>query len=720
NVQSPYESTGGYNSMHVTALGPIIESIEHLRELRPEVYPREKYPALTETRRYHNVFDFCMDSVTIGRSFPEIGDTGSYPEYSELPRITFHSASLDAFEHAYEVFEDPKFAWALARHPNWSPSSDFPFAREQIEAEAAKWPDDWNDASSLHDGYGIGISRGGTGDDRRALWLRYGRARSHTQDDIMDMGLDAFRGKILSHMGYPRNWGQWEGLWSSHNLARQFDPYQSQVATAQLLADAGPAHVTEARSHAHFEFADDGSRHEPMPDYWQRRMLAIVDVSPTEFYCLDFYRISGGDEHWWAFHCQEGEYATEGIDLTAQDGGTLAGPDVPYGDEEWMKAHGCSLHPTYGWRGINFTFPHLYNVQRGRAERPWWGDWDIATGEGLHLRQHILHARAGGAPMEVNITDGRAASGGSPYEMKWIMMHGAGEAPVRTQVLAVLEPYMEQPIIHSAEPLALSGEDEAGFEAGAARIELANGRVDTIFWSANPSVVREADGGFRFAGRFGLYAERDGEPVAISLVGGTVLERNGLGITLDEGEYRGQIVAVDRESETITVSPAPPNASATVGRTIFITNDARRVAYKVLEAREVEDGVELALAMDSRIGTGRVTGAEDHRVLTDTPFRLQRLGYYEGARIVSADGTAEYRINEVRSGSFAMIDPEVHPDATAQALAADFAEGTWFEVRDYGVGDEVVWPMAASVSLTGPNTWDVSTGGEAHLTIPGQ
>jgi hypothetical protein len=48
---APYESTGGYNGMHVSALGPIVNSIEHLRQLRPELYPEAKYPSLTKSRR---------------------------------------------------------------------------------------------------------------------------------------------------------------------------------------------------------------------------------------------------------------------------------------------------------------------------------------------------------------------------------------------------------------------------------------------------------------------------------------------------------------------------------------------------------------------------------------------------------------------------------------------------------------------------------------------
>jgi len=37
--------------------------------------------------------------------------------------------------------------------------------------------------------------------------MTYGRARSHVQDNIMDIGLQAYQGVLLAHMGYPRNWG---------------------------------------------------------------------------------------------------------------------------------------------------------------------------------------------------------------------------------------------------------------------------------------------------------------------------------------------------------------------------------------------------------------------------------------------------------------------------------------------------------------------------------
>jgi len=124
----------------------------------------------------------------------------------------------------------------------------------------------------------------------------------------------------------------------------------------------------------------------------------------------------------------------------------------------------------------------------------------------------------------------------------------------------------------------------------------------------------------------------------------------------------------------------------------------RRIAYKVLGAEKTAEGAKLRLNLDSRIGTGKVTGVGDHRVLTSTPFILHRYRYYHGARLVNAARNAEYRIIEVRSGKWALIDPAIHPEAKADKLKREFPAGSWFEVYDYGVGDEVVWPRVTSVT----------------------
>ena len=197
-----------------------------------------------------------------------------------------------------------------------------------------------------------------------------------------------------------------------------------------------------------------------------------------------------------------------------------------------------------------------------------------------------------------------------------------------------------------------------------------------------------------------------------------MLEKDGLGVRVDQGEYRSDIVAVDHDAHTVTISPAPPSPEALIGRYVFVTNDVRRAGYKVLGAETVPEGVRLSLNNDSFIGMGRVTGAADFKVLTETDFVLHRWGYYEGARLTNEDGSAEYRINEMRSKSAAMIDQHLHPEATAAHLAEQFAEGTWLKVYDYGVGDEVVWPNVVSVVVVDEHVVEVTGAGAISVTLP--
>jgi len=124
----------------------------------------------------------------------------------------------------------------------------------------------------------------------------------------------------------------------------------------------------------------------------------------------------------------------------------------------------------------------------------------------------------------------------------------------------------------------------------------------------------------------------------------------------------------------------------------------------------VPGAAELRLSGDSRIGVGRSTGVSDHPIRTDTSFTLQRFRYYHGARAASGNGSAEYRIVDVRSAKAVFLDGSVHPDAHAAKLATDFPAGSWFEIYDYGVGDEVVWPFAVSVTL--------QPSGEYRITAP--
>lgn len=716
---APYESMGGYNGMHVMGLGPVVESVEHLRSRRPRLYPAERFPSLLG-RRYHAVFDFSMNTVNIGRTFPRVGDEGSHPRMRILPRRTWQNGGAHAFEHAYLMFRDPKFAWALACDPEWQPPAGYPFTRAQVEEAARAWPDDWNDASLLQDGYGLAMLRSGAGDARRALWMTYGRPRGHVHDDIMHIGLDALEGEILGHMGYPRNWSRWEHSWMTQILGRQV-PFADMTGRCELFCDAGPAHVAEAFAQG-FSFDGAAGRVTVDASNTQRRMLALIDVSAGSFYCVDLYRILGGTEHWRSFHCQEGTFTTRGLDLVSQGKGTLAGPGVPYGDPKWLEEHGCS-RDLYGWKGPMYPFPHLYNVRRVRPAGPWSCDWDLKGGTGAHFRLTVARAESGDAgnglhkAPETVLCDGTSPAGGNPYEMPWVLMHSTGGAAHASQAASVMEVYRGEPVASSVRAVAVDGTDEHGLPAYGLEVKTAAG-TDTLLASADAAVERQAACGARSAGRFALIRESTRAVESMVLIGGTLLAKGGFSLRMKDAEFRSTIVAVDREKEEILLAGSPRDPAAMIGRFVSLRNADRQIAYRVQEARLEGPGARLRLEFDSLIGIGRVIGWEPGRVLSDTRFPLQGFRYYHGARIVAETGGEELFLEEIRDREGAWIDTDRHSGLDAAALERRFPRGSWFRVYDYGVGDELVWTLQACLTRAADGRYSLVSTGAAEASLP--
>ena len=64
------------------------------------------------------------------------------------------------------------------------------------------------------------------------------------------------------------------------------------------------------------------------------------------------------------------------------------------------------------------------------------------------------------------------------------------------------------------------------------------------------------------------------------------------------------------------------------------------------------------------------------------------------------------------------MDHKIHPDATADKLRRAFPRDSWFEIHDYGVGDEVVWPYCASVILERPGQYRVTAPVPVKVELP--
>jgi len=112
--------------------------------------------------------------------------------------MAWHSADAASFEHAYRLFRDPKFAWALTHTPAGSPLR-LPLPKSKSNARrpsgrrlerpqhAGRWLRDRHPPRRA-------------GRPEAALWMMYGRRAGHTQDDLLDIGLQGFQGSSPFHM----------------------------------------------------------------------------------------------------------------------------------------------------------------------------------------------------------------------------------------------------------------------------------------------------------------------------------------------------------------------------------------------------------------------------------------------------------------------------------------------------------------------------------------
>lgn len=75
-------------------------------------------------------------------------------------------------------------------------------------------------------------------------------------------------------------------------------------------------------------------------------------------------------------------------------------------------------------------------------------------------------------------------------------------------------------------------------------------------------------------------------------------------------------------------------------------------------------------------------------------------------------------IHSISSKPQSSNDKNAAPDAKADQLASQFPNGSWFEVYDYGVGDDVIWPYSVSVVLSEDGTYQIKSPVPVKISLP--
>ena len=428
-------------------------------------------------------------------------------------------------------------------------------------------------------GYGLTMFRTGEGDDRRAAWLYYGRNGGHGHKDRLNFGM-YYRGMdVLPDLGYPEyadsKWPKRSG-WTkntiSHNTVMVNRRHQdvSWIGHCRFYAASEGVGAIEVGS---------PSVYPETRDY--RRTLAVVDLSASESYLVDVFRVSGGDDHVMSFHSGEGEVVTGGIDLAPQEKGTYAGPDIPFGTHFDGAPDG---------RYVGSGFAYLYEVSLlAWPVSGWWVDWKLKDTWGMQIGEAPVHVRYHALSQ---VDDAALAWGdppqnkpGNPRRLRYVLQHNGG-ADRESLFVSVVEPYSgDAPNLAGVERIDL-GLERGDLTAAAVRVCASDGRVDLILSSDDPERVFDLGGGVKVAARFAVISLQDGAPTAAFLIGGARADLPGGALTVERQAYTGKVIEMHREEigpAWIDVEGDLPLGDRLVGAQLRVQNDGERDACYTIE-----------------------------------------------------------------------------------------------------------------------------------------
>ncbi|PTX64893.1 heparinase II/III-like protein [Melghirimyces profundicolus] len=423
---------------------------------------------------------------------------------------------------------------------------------------------------------------------RRGLWMYYGKnlVGRHGHKDTLNIGYHAFGLDLSPDLGYPDNFKnrtEWVSNTVSHNTVvvdqtKQHDslssiPHHFDSSSRVQLIDVDAPHVY------------------PQTEQY-RRTTAMIRVDDQNSYAVDFFRIQGGDHHHFSFHGAEGLTTVDGLNLTEQKRGTYAGEDVHYGEKEPDQPS--------GWEYAGSGFHYLTNVERAQNPNgPFSVDWKIRDTwsvlpeeKNIHLRLTLLNqvddaALADGIPPRLP---------GNPKRLRYLIAHREGKN-LKSQFVSLLEAYQDERFIRSVTPVELTvdGKKVTHHRACALKVELKNGRVDTIVNSLDPDVTYTIGEKLRFQGFFGVYSEKNGKPVYAYLNDGKFISPAGKPLLQNKkARIKGTILTFTKELSirneiTVKLKDKLHSPESVIGRTIFIDNDGERnAAYEIKGIRHLQ------------------------------------------------------------------------------------------------------------------------------------
>lgn len=658
---SSYEST----SYNLARLGLVnaAQTVERLRAMAPDQVPLDRYPNMTQNEKMLRFQDTYRKAVvSLGGTYTicvgDVGSTGFTP------------------------------------HPR-------PTGPER--------------PSEYLDGYGLGILRSGQQAAQRDVFVFYGGLRGHAHYDPLVLGMHGYGRDLLPNIGYPQSWNfaaAWEHSLLTHNTVvvdRDEKPCSTVVGNLTVWAagaDTPGCQVMEASKRPYRINEPRGANGPDVTDY--RRLTALIDVGPDQFYALDVFRVTGGKDHLQSWHSGATPGLTvsvEGANLTRQAKGTLAGEDVPLG-EKYKDASGQERWDPYCY---------LRDVARGRMVDQATFVIDYGTTDALRVRLNFL---------PVGETELITARGGAPIApdknvLEWAFPHRQGPTGLKSQFVTIIEPHCGPRFLGGIKRLPCQAVGPSDYEPLAVEVIVPGGRDLFLLNSREGQTLRGA--GFSLTGKFGLIRERDGLVTELRLVAGSKLVFGPYTLQLPAQTGPARIVAVDRAHRAIILEGNLPPLHTLEGRRIMIDNHGERVSsYHVQKAERVSP-TRLRLILDSSglLGEGLAVGFEDGFIRNGPEISMPLAGlceidgkldysdaFHNGGHLETGQPGVDLKVHGVMGYPYqawgnlhnaGINHVRLYDPLPAAKLREMIGEGSEFRIYEYGVGDEVRWDNSATL-----------------------
>lgn len=567
--------------------------------------------------------------------------------------------------------------------------------------------------SEYLDGYGLAVLRSGEKANQRDVWLFYGGVRGHAHYDPLAIGLHGYGRDLMPNIGYPQSWNfaaAWEHSLLTHNTVvvdRDEKPCSTVVGNLTVWApDSGAeaVQVIEASKRPYRVNEPRGAKGPDVTDY--RRLTALIDVGPEQFYALDVFRVTGGQDHLQSWHSGATpglKVNVEGVTLTKQAQGTLAGEDVAYaarykgpdGKERWDP------------------YCHLRDVARGPMADGAAFVQDYGMPDKLQVRLSFLPVGA----TELITARGAAPIAPDKDVLEWAFPHRQGEQGLKSQFVTVIEPHLGPRFLGEIKRLPCAAVGPSDYEPLAVEVTVPGGRDLILLNSREGQTLKGA--GFSLTGKFGLIRERAGKVTELRLVAGTKLVYGQLSLQQPASGGSARIVAVDRNNRTVVLEGPLPALSSLSGRRIMIDNHGERVGSYTIKRAERVGPTRVRVELDSSglLGEGVAIGFEDGFIRNGPEICMPLAGlckidgkfdysdaFYNGGHLETGKPGVDLKVHGVMGFPYqawgdlhtaGINHVQLYDPVPAAKLKELIGEGGEFRIYDYGVGDDVRFEQTA-------------------------